>query len=117
MQQWLHNGFRYRPGDDLGADRIHFIVRGRFDLMPNRPMNCPNPATSGSFWSDGMIRVSGREYNGLLDTPCFQRGKMSCLSCHQMHQARGDPRPRPDWADDQLKFGMDGNSAVCNATT
>ena len=111
MQQWLHNGFRYRPGDDLGADPIHFIVRGRFDLMPNRPMNCPNPATSGSFWSDGMIRVSGREYNGLLDTPCFQRGKMSCLSCHQMHQSRGDPRPRPDWADDQLKFGMDGNSA------
>ena len=29
--------------------------------------------------------VTGREYNGLLDTPCFQRGKMSCLSCHSMH--------------------------------
>jgi hypothetical protein len=111
MQQWLRHGFSYRPGDDLGADPIHFIVRGRFDLMPNRPVNCPDPATTGSFWSDGMIRASGREYNGLLDTPCFQRGKMSCLSCHQMHQSRGDPRPRPDWADDQLKFGMDGNSA------
>jgi hypothetical protein len=28
-----------------------------------------------------------------------------------MHQSRDDPRPRPDWADDQLKVGMDGNTA------
>ena len=34
------------------------------------------------FWSDGMVRVTGREYNGLLDTACIQKGKMSCLSCH-----------------------------------
>jgi hypothetical protein len=52
MQQWLRHGFSYRPGDDLGADPIHFIVRGRLDLMPDRPKNCPNPATTGSFWSD-----------------------------------------------------------------
>jgi hypothetical protein len=111
LQQWLRHGFSYRPGDDLGADPIRFIVRGRLDLMQDRPMNPLSEATSGSFWPDGMVRASGREYSGLLDTPCFQRGKMSCLSCHQMHQSRGDPRPRPDWADDQLKFGMDGNSA------
>ena len=37
------------------------------------------------FWPDGMVRVTGREYNGLLDTACYQRGKMSCLSCHSMH--------------------------------
>ncbi len=24
-----------------------------------------------SFWSDGIVRVSGREYNGLLESPCF----------------------------------------------
>ena len=24
-----------------------------------------------SFWSDGMVRVSGREYNGLIESPCF----------------------------------------------
>ena len=46
---WLRHGFSYRPGDDLGADPIHFIVRGRFDLMPNRPTSCPDPATTGSF--------------------------------------------------------------------
>jgi hypothetical protein len=114
-QRWLRDGFSYRPGDDLGADPIHFVVRGRPDLMPDRPANCPDPATTGSFWSDGMIRASGREYNGLLDTPCFRRGTMSCLSCHQMHQSRDDPRPRAEWADDQLKVGMGnvGGNAAC----
>jgi hypothetical protein len=110
-QQWLRHGSGYRPGSELAADPVRFVVRGRLDLMPDRPANCPDPSTTGSFWSDGMIRASGREYNGLLDTPCFQRGQMSCLSCHQMHQASNDPRPRPEWADDQLKVGMYGNSA------
>ena len=36
------------------------------------------------FWSDGMVRVSGREYNELLETPCYQRGTMSYLSCHDI---------------------------------
>src|SRR5205085_306877 len=33
------------------------------------------------------------------------------LSCHEMHQKRGDPRPRAEWAAGQLKPGMDGNRA------
>ncbi|MBI2805537.1 MAG: C cytochrome precursor [Planctomycetes bacterium] len=111
-KNWRQKGYTYRPGGNLHADPIQFIMRGRLDLMPpDRPRDAPNPAEDGSFWSDGMIRCSGREYNGLLDTPCFQRGKMSCLSCHQMHQAKDDPRKRKEWADDQLKFGMEGNRA------
>ena len=58
------------------------------------------------FWSDGMVRVSGREFNGLLDTACYQRGEMSCLSCHSMHQKPDDPRPLADWTDDQLAEGI-----------
>ena len=57
---------------------------------------------SGYFWSDGMIRVSGREYSGLVETPCFQRGEMSCLSCHSMHHSKPD---------DQLARGMESNTA------
>ena len=26
-----------------------------------------------SFWADGMVRVSGREYNGLIESPCFKK--------------------------------------------
>ena len=56
----------------------------------------------GSFWPDGMVRVSGREYNGLIESPCHQRGELSCLSCHSMHQSNPD---------DQLALGMESNQA------
>ena len=42
------------------------------------------------FWSDGMVRVSGREYNGLVESPCFASGELGCLSCHQMHGSSPD---------------------------
>jgi hypothetical protein len=110
-KSWIEGGDSYRPGDDLLADPIHFLVRGRADLMPDRPTHIPDPATMGSFWPDGMIRVTGREFNGLIESPCYQRGEMSCLSCHQMHQRHGDPRPAAAWAAGQLKPDMDGNRA------
>jgi hypothetical protein len=111
-KRWIHNGYAYRPGEDLNADPNRFVMRGRLDLLPHdRPKDLPRPSELGSFWSDGMIRCTGRDYNGLIDSPCFQRGEMSCLSCHQMHQPVNDPRPRQDWADDQLKLGMEGSSA------
>jgi hypothetical protein len=58
-----------------------------------------------------MVRVSGREYNGLIESPCYQQGEMTCMSCHQMHQTPGDPRALKVWADDQLKPGMAGDKA------
>ena len=64
-----------------------------------------------------MIRVSGREYNGLIDSPCFTKAasdesRMSCFSCHTMHNPSDDTRPTSEWADrHQLAAGMDGNNA------
>src|SRR5262245_188991 len=52
--------------------------------------------------TDGQIRVTGREYNGLVETVCHTRGNLSCLSCHSIHQS--DPN-------DHLASGMDGNRA------
>jgi predicted CXXCH cytochrome family protein len=54
------------------------------------------------FWTDGMIRVSGREYNGLLESPCYKGGNFSCLSCHSMHESNPD---------DQLARNRTGNGA------
>lgn len=89
-KDWEENGESFRPGENLEEKmRIY------------RTFTSPE-ARRGSFWSDGMVRVSGREYNGLIRTPCFQRGEMSCLSCHSMHQS--DP-------DDQLAKGMESNTA------
>ena len=90
---WNDNGYSYRPGGDWSEWR-NLIKTG-----------------SDKFWSDGVIRVSGREYNGLVETPCFQHGEMSCLSCHVLHKPDDDPRALEAWANDQLKVGMDGNRA------
>jgi len=42
------------------------------------------------FWRDGSPRLTAYEYQGLLKSPCFEKGEMTCLSCHSMHE--GDPR-------------------------
>ena len=72
---WLNEGTNYRPGEDL-EEKSPVMIR------PRSP-----EARRGSYWSDGMVRVSGRDYNGLLKSPCFKGEKFSCLSCHSMHQS------------------------------
>ncbi len=90
-EEWRQYGFRYRPGDDL--EQTTPIIR------PSRVAAVPaladylarNPdLLRDFFWSDGMIRVSGREYNGLIESPCFKGGKFSCLSCHSLHESEPD---------------------------
>jgi nitrate/TMAO reductase-like tetraheme cytochrome c subunit len=63
-----------------------------------------------------MVRVGGREYTGLLESPCYkhgneERGVLSCLSCHTMHKPIEDPRSLREWANDQLKEDMETNTA------
>jgi hypothetical protein len=68
-----------------------------------------------------MVRATGREYNALLDSPCFARGTagrtMTCFSCHTMHQADADQRPSREWADDQLSPHAIGNGACAGCHT
>ncbi len=98
-------GLPYRPGDELrdtrfiaqpSVDRSSPAMTAFFETDPE--------FVRGSFWPDGMIRVSGREYNGLLDSPCFRDATdrnrtLSCFSCHSMHQTDDDARPLAEWAD------------------
>ena len=111
-QNFDRNGFDYRPGDDL-RDSRHIFQFGQNEDLPalKRKLKTNPKFFERQFWSDGMVRVSGREYNGLLETPCYQRGTMSCLSCHEMHPHATDPRPREEWADDQLRPSMRGNES------
>jgi len=87
--EWWSHGYAraFRAGDDLAASRF---------LLPVGSADTPVAieATEDSlFWPDGTIRVGGREYNGLVTSPCWVNGsgdrKMTCLSCHAMHE--GDP--------------------------
>ncbi len=54
------------------------------------------------FWPDGSPRLTAYEYQGLLRSPCYRDGDMTCVSCHSMHA--GDPagQIRPDLTPDQL---------------
>ena len=64
-----------------------------------------------SYWADGMVRVTGREYNGTTRSPCFKGGDFSCLSCHEMHPKDTDPKNLKAWAVDQMGPEMNGNQA------
>jgi hypothetical protein len=110
-------GLPYRPGDDILKTRV--LVQPANTSAPalqKRVTEYPN-YLKALFWSDGMIRVSGREYNGLVDSPCFVKATepqrtLSCFSCHTMHQAAEDPRPTAEWAaTHQVSAGMGGNQA------
>jgi hypothetical protein len=108
--KWNKEGFRYRPGDTL-TDTVHVIRRGKDLHLPvMRNLERSPTFMNEKFWSDGMLRVAGREYSGLIETPCYERGELSCLSCHVMHRKKNDERPFEAWADDQLKPGMEGKS-------
>ena len=118
-------GLPYRPGDELRATRFlaQPRVNGRSPAM--RALIAADPDfVRGSFWADGLVRVSGREYNGLIDSPCFADATgpdrtLSCFSCHTMHKTPQDARPIAEWAaTHQVSAGMDGDAACtqCHET-
>ena len=114
MTAWWQNGFSatYRPGDHL--------ERSRTLLSPGDFRNGTNAAgvlgaeadVESAYWGDGTMRVGGREHNALALSACYTKGapqdRISCLSCHSMHES--DP-------DDQLRADDDENSACrrCHA--
>jgi hypothetical protein len=96
---WWTDGYSriFRAGDALEPSRT-LIARATMEraLDGSRvPDNAPviEAPANAIFWPDGGVRVGGREYNALVMSPCYERGtgdrKMTCLSCHAMHE--GDP--------------------------
>jgi len=94
-----NSGFaeRYRPGDVLANSRT--LLRRETTNAPGHP-RVVETETESLFWGDGTIRVGGRELNGLETSACFLRGagknKLSCLSCHSMHDSDPDDQLRRD---------------------
>ena len=111
-------GLPYRPGDELRDTRFVAQPSVDRDSPELRAFVEDDPEfVRGSFWPDGMVRVSGREYNGLIDSPCFRHATepdrtLTCFSCHTMHKPPEDRRTVAEWADTyQVSTGMDGNDA------
>lgn len=119
---WHAHGNSFRPSNDLLQHR-HLIRAVQPDAPMTKLLSQADPQLFDStFWSDGMVRVTGREYSGLVESKCFSNGALSCLSCHTLHNIDVTDVPHADtvdsawnadtaWNDDMLKPGMRGNQA------
>ena len=111
-REWNQHGTSYRPGaPDLGPGWLVQPSRAAVDPRIGGYLEFDPKTVASQFWKDGMTRVSGRELNGLADSPCYARGELSCSSCHAMHQPADDSRPRAQWKVSQLAADMDSDKA------
>jgi predicted CXXCH cytochrome family protein len=96
-RDFVTKGFPFRPGDDLEAT----FQTTRYD--PGL-----DDKARDIFWTDGTCRTGGDEFNGMSASACYQKGQLSCLSCHSMHQSSPN---------DQLAQHREGNEAClqCHA--
>lgn len=100
--------------DQLTTEGYHYVAGEQLEdsyrvFSYDRAMADPElRVLANYFWRDGTPRVGGREYAGLVESPCYQGGEFSCFSCHSMHNS--DPN-------DQLKAGMDGDRACLQCHT
>ncbi len=100
-EQTNMEGAHYWPGEDMEAKAPLLRYDGA-DL--HAPANIKKRTLmEGSFWNDGQVRVSGRDFNALSTSGCYTRGEINCLSCHSMHNYENRTH--------QLTRGMDGNQA------
>eukprot|EP00913_Durusdinium_trenchii_P028512 g26740.t1 len=102
---WNKEGYTktFRPGELLDESRVVVRYEQAKKLADDREIGNRLDPGDSSFWKDGTHRVGGREYNGLIESACYQKGKLSCLSCHSLHNYQ-EPN-------DQLKRTMSGNAS------
>jgi predicted CXXCH cytochrome family protein len=102
-ERWRDGGSEFTPGQRL-APHMRPVRHPLREVQPwmDEELEATPDFFAQRYWPDGMVRISGREFNGVLESPCYQRGELSCASCHSMHHS--DP-------DDQLARGMEGEGA------
>lgn len=93
---WWQSGFvqAYLPGDALAPSR-HVL-----EYESDRTSALLDTSLDSLFYTDGTIRVGGREWNGLKQSACFTRGiaerQLGCGSCHRLHGGTRDDQLDPD---------------------
>ncbi len=116
-EDYYVKGNPFEPGELLSESEFNRIIQASGEHRKSELFQewAKFGHPDGSFWEDGMVRVTGREYNGLIESPCFQHGGLTCVSCHTMHPSTGQSLEQ--WRDDQLKPGMRGDQAClqCHA--
>jgi predicted CXXCH cytochrome family protein len=94
VSAFMQHGDPFVPGDDLALYSA--------PLWRDTSLAGQVGTFAPRFWADGTPRLTAYEYQGALLSPCSAGGKLTCLSCHDMHG--GDPRGqlRADLSVDQL---------------
>ena len=98
-REFVKTGLNYRAGDDLEKFVRFLAADDGFNGNEHR------------FWADGTCRSGGREYNGMLASPCYQpqhKHSMQCGSCHSMHSA---PDRNDQLVVDKPDLDANGNQA------
>lgn len=98
-----HGKWKAKPEfEQLSLTRGDFVVAGQPDQarayllpFPPEPEEYTEYDHGNLFWPDGTPRTTALEYQGLLQSKCYQAGELTCFSCHSMHGS--DPN-------DQLRF-------------
>ncbi len=112
QEEFFTHGRRFRPGNRLDESYFLQVVRGSEKHWESETFSIFNEVPGrfhGHFWPDGEVRVSGRDYTGMIESKCFQQGELSCMSCHTMHQQ--DVTLQTQWKNDQLLPGMESDAA------
>jgi hypothetical protein len=109
-EAYRNDGIPFRPGQELEEHRSVFrYTRFLQDPQLQEMLEADPTALESRFWADGTIRVTGREYNGLLEDVHFTESELTCLTCHSMHAY--------DAPDVQLHSGSAGDESClgCHA--
>ncbi|MCH7919462.1 MAG: ammonia-forming cytochrome c nitrite reductase subunit c552 [Planctomycetes bacterium] len=86
--KYATEGIQYQPGDDI--DEVRYYIAYPREGSPKRVWEEyeKNPDFYRQrWWEDGTILAGGREYSALSASACYTRGKISCLTCHSMHDS------------------------------
>lgn len=98
---YLGDGRTYVPGDDLEKTQPLLRPLHRTPALQRHLQQDPSYFRN-YFWADGTIRVSSRDYSGLIESACMKSGTLWCGTCHSLHQS--DPV-------NLLAQGKDGDAA------
>jgi predicted CXXCH cytochrome family protein len=79
-------GKTYRAGDDLEVTQPLLSPLHPTPQLQNHVAEDPSYLRN-YFWADGTIRVSSRDYTGMMESKCAAGGQLSCSSCHSLHQS------------------------------
>jgi hypothetical protein len=109
---WREHGSPFRPGQDL--HQSHLLIDRREADAPElaRELRQNPNFFASAFWSDGQVRLSGREFSGLRRSPCYVHGdaarQLDCTSCHELHPDEGATAV---WRAGQMRADARGNGA------